>query len=48
MCMSLSNPLANKLMKTTNSIAAGFPTLDVGESVGWEELKTWPLDYLFV
>ena len=31
-----------------NSIATGFPVLDVGEFVGLDELENWALDHLFV
>ena len=39
MWMILSKLSKTKPMKTTNSIATGFPTLDVGEFVGWDELE---------
>ena len=48
MWMILSNSSKKMLMNTTNSIATGFSILDVGEFVGSEELKHWPLDHLFL
>ena len=40
--------LFNSSMRMLNSIATGFPVLDVGEFVGLDELKNWALDHLFV
>ena len=48
MWMTLSNPSKKKPTKTTNSIATGHTTLDVGEFVGWDELEDRPFDPLFV
>ena len=42
MWMTLSNLSKTTPMKTTNSIATGFPILDIGEFVGWEELEGPP------
>ena len=46
--VTLSMLPKTKRMKTMNSIAIGFPTLDVDKFVGWVELESWPLDHLFV
>ena len=40
--------LFNSSMRMLNSIATGFPVLDVGEFVGLDELENWALDHLFV
>ena len=47
MWMNLSNLSKTKPMETTKSIATGFPTLDVGDFVGWEELEGRLFDPLF-
>ena len=38
----------NQPVMTMNSIAAGFPILDVEEFIGWVELENWPFDHLSV